>query len=115
MRNVQLQLSWIVAMLFLTPVTCCIAAEADQVFQQLFGDRLKQVQGTRSTTDDAAFAKELLDSAAMALDQKELLGVICEQSYQLGMTDPQGFATAIASMRLLSKHIPDRSDSVDPL
>lgn len=76
--------------------------DARQVFDTVFGARMKQVQSTIDPADDVALAGKLLDSARSATDV-ELLSIMCESAYDLGSKHIDGYESAIAAMGLLAK------------
>ena len=86
--------------------TCsAFASEAQQVFDSLYGPRIKAVKASVDRADDHALAKELLTSAGSSMDTPALLVLFCEASYDLSSKHADGFATAAQAMTLLSENV----------
>jgi type 1 glutamine amidotransferase len=84
------------------------ADEAQDAFNQVYGDDLKRVLATASTADDIALAKQLIDAAKKAEKQPEFLALLCEKAYDLAAKDASGLATAAAAMDLLAEKGPGK-------
>jgi hypothetical protein len=84
------------------------ADEAQDAFNQVYGDDLKRVLATASTADDIALAKQLIDAAKKAGKQPEFLALLCEKAYDLAAKDASGLATAAAAMDLLAEKVPEK-------
>lgn len=80
------------------------AEDAQQTFDAIYGDRIKEVTATRERDDDVALAGDLLTVAKSSANQPELLAVICEASYDLGRRHPSGYRTGVDAMALLTEH-----------
>lgn len=81
-------------------------ADAEAVFDRLFGERVKGVARTISRADDIELAKSILDAAKKSRDQTELVAVFCDQAYALCHRFPGGYMTACDAMRLSMKSAP---------
>ena len=77
--------------------------DAKQVFESLYGPRLKTVKASVDRADDHALAKELLATAGSSTDTPALLALMCEVSYDLSSKHADGFATAAQAMTLLAE------------
>jgi hypothetical protein len=97
-----------VAALLLALVPLVSADEAEDAFNQLYGDDLKRVLATPAPADDIALAKQLLDAAQKAEKQPALLALLCEKAYDLAAKDASGYATATAAMGLLGEKVPGK-------
>ncbi|MBE3098904.1 MAG: ThuA domain-containing protein [Planctomycetes bacterium] len=96
-----------VAVLFALALAA-FADEAQDAFNQVYGDDLKRVVATASTADDIALAKQILDAAKKAEKQPEFLSLLCEKAYDLAAKDASGLATAAAAMDLLAEKVPEK-------
>lgn len=99
----------ILATLLIQAATPCLADDAPQAFESLFGDRVKKAQATRDRTDDLALAKQIVDIAKTTTEQHALLAAMTEQAYALAMPHPDGYGTAAEAMALLAKHVPAKA------
>lgn len=82
----------------------CLAEDTpDDVFQELYGDRIKKVKATRSFDDDIELAKEWL-AAAQGNDVPMPLKVIfCERAFESTKGIPNSQDIAIESMAILGE------------
>lgn len=100
------------AMLFAFAVVCILgsASRADedpsQVFNKLYQSRLQSATQSPSPYDDIELAKSMLDDARASTSVVGLLGLMCDQIYELSSHHPTGYDTAIEAMRLLAEHDP---------
>jgi formylglycine-generating enzyme required for sulfatase activity len=85
-----------------------LAGEAQDAFNQVYGDDLKRVLATPAAADDIALAKKLLDDAQKVEKQAEFLALLCEKAYELAAKDASGHATAAAAMELLAAEVPEK-------
>lgn len=110
-------LPFALCLLFLTVVFNRAAiADADAVFDRLFGDRVKGVARTISRADDIELGRSILDAANKSRDQTELVAVFCDQAFTLCHRFPDGYVTACDAMRLSMKAAPARrSDAREKL
>jgi hypothetical protein len=91
-----------------------LADEASQIFDSLYGARLKAVESTPASKDDVEFAATLLASAKQARDTPALLKLICEAVDKLGSRDRTGYGFVVEARRLQSDAIPaDRGTCLD--
>ena len=85
------------------------AARADQVddqFNQLFGDQMKLVQGTRITTDDVELAARMVDAAGKLKDTPKLRQRLLSEGYDLALRDPAGYPTASGAAAAMIDALP---------
>ncbi|MCX5684949.1 MAG: hypothetical protein NT049_14885, partial [Planctomycetota bacterium] len=99
--------------IFVVVIIACVLAprfayadEAADAFNQVFGEEYKRATASPATADDVALAKQMLDAAKAADKQPPLLALLCEKTYELGIKDPSGHATALAAMELLAEKVP---------
>jgi len=88
------------------------AAEADkaaEVFESLYGAKVKAVKATRGAGDDIELAARLLAAAKEATKQPGFLAVLCEKVADLAGDHPTGYATAVEAMDFLAAQVPDRA------
>ena len=84
------------------------ADEAQDAFNQVYGDDLERVMATPAAADDIALAKQLIDAAKKAEKQPEFFALLCEKAYDLAAKDASGHATAAAAMELLAAEVPEK-------
>ena len=92
-------------MVILSFASSALASEAQQVFDSLYGPRIKAVKASVDRADDHALAKELLTAAGNSTDTPALLALLCEASYDLSSRHADGFATAAQAMTLLAESV----------
>ncbi len=92
-------------MLLLSSSSSALADDAKQIFDSLYGQRIKAVKATADRADDHALARELLAAAGSSTDTPALLALMCEASYDLGSRHPDGFTTAAQAMTLLAESV----------
>ncbi|MEX2212474.1 MAG: hypothetical protein WD768_00005, partial [Phycisphaeraceae bacterium] len=103
-----------VVVLILTTIAAPRALQADdaqQVFDAVYGPRVKQVSGTTDRGDDVALAASLLAAARTSTDTPALLALMCEAAYDLGQRHADGYTTAADAMTLLAQTVPDQRDA----
>lgn len=83
------------------------AGDAKAAFQSLYGAKLRDVNGTLDKSDDLALAQQMLEAAKVAAGTPELVTLLCDSAFQLGLRDRGGYATALAAMELLITQRPD--------
>ena len=98
----------LVSLLLVARATSALADEAEDAFNQLYGDDLKRVLATPAPADDIALAKQLLDAAQKAEKQPALLALLCEKAYDLAAKDASGYPTATAAMDLVAGKVPEK-------
>ncbi len=95
--------------LALSFLLCTAGAEdAQELFESIYGKKINEVSATASTKDDARLAGEILKLAQKQTDTPELLEIMCEHVYKLGMRNPEGYAPTVEAMELLAKSVLDR-------
>ena len=101
-----------VVSLFLGPVLAAESADARkarETFQALFGEDLRKVQASPTGSDDMALASRLVETAQGTTGQGAFVALLCEHAYRLSADQPEGFATAIRAMELLTERQPDQA------
>jgi len=84
-----------------------LAEDVEQIFQSIYGAKLKEVRSTPDTTDDVRLAKQLLQGAA-SVKNATLLAKMCDHAYALANRVPDELETAVAAMELLATGQPAR-------
>ena len=97
----------IVPFIILT-LTTSVFADAKSDYEMLFGDEAKKVSATKSTADDAAFAKKLLDAAKAMADVRKTRHFLYEKVVQFGSKDVAGAPHALSALRILMRAQPDQ-------
>jgi len=92
-------------MLLLAPA---VLADAQSDYASIFGAEARRVVATRTTADDAAFARKLLDSAASVSESPALQLYLYEKAYDFGAKGPEGTPVALEALGLLAQRLPDR-------
>ena len=88
--------------------------KAKQLYDFRYADQRKQVDATSGKTDDVALAKQHLKDTEKYASTPELVKVILEQAYELGVRDVTGYVTAAQSIDLLIAKFPnERASYVD--
>jgi len=82
------------------------AEKAAEAFESLYGADVRRVKATRDHKDDVEFAGRFLDAARQAESQAEFMALLCEKACDLAGAFPEGAATAVAAMELLSAKAP---------
>jgi len=103
-RQTCLAIAWLLCL----AAAPTLASEAEDAFNQLYGDEMKRVAATPTAADDIALAKQLLENAKQIGKQPELLAVIYEKAYELASKDASGYPTTTAALALLAEKVPER-------
>ncbi len=85
-----------------------LLADAKSDYEMLFGDEAKKVLATKSTADDAAFAKKLLTAAKNIADAPKTQVFIYEKVVEFGSKDVGAAQQALEAIKLLIKGQPDQ-------
>lgn len=85
--------------------------EVRQVFDSLYGPRIKQAITSIDKADDIALAGSLLEAAQSSSDTPALVALLCDASHSLAHRHAEGYATAAQAMELLAKLVPDQRDA----
>ncbi len=85
-----------------------LLADAKSDYEMLFGEEAKKVLATKSTADDAAFAKRLLDAAKAMTDAPKTQVFIYEKVVQFGGKDATGATHALEAIDILIEAQPDQ-------
>ena len=97
----------VVVVLFVVVCPALAAAEdAEQAFQAQFGAEYKRAKSTPAALDDVALAAKLLAAAKAEGVAPDLLPLLCERAYELGIKHPTGYGTAAEAMELLADRVP---------
>lgn len=89
------------------------ADEADDVFEKLYGLRVRSAKSSRDKADDKALAEELITAARASTSAPKLMTLMCQAAYDLASTHPSGYATAVRAMRMLAAHVPEQRAAAD--
>ncbi|MBI1368211.1 MAG: hypothetical protein GC162_06105 [Planctomycetes bacterium] len=87
------------------------AARADEtadLFNQVYGPKLKAAQATPQRDDDLALARDLLTAAAREKPGSPMIPVLCQNAYDLTKSMPEGYDTAVDAMSMLADAAPDK-------
>ncbi len=107
-RHFLLPLFAFLAVASIVPARGDDAASAKQVFDSLYGPKLKQVAGTIDRADDLTLAKDMLGVAKTSTSTPALLALLCESAHDLGMKHADGYATAAEAMSLLADTVAEK-------
>ncbi len=99
----------ILAVLVGTPALYGADAQTQKAFDALYGDALREVNGTISKTDDVALADRILEGAAAAQATPKLQELMCDEAYKLGIRSMDGYETAAKAMLMLAEVAPKRA------
>lgn len=92
------------------------ADEVDELFNQLFGAQLREVQTTRVASDDVELAGRMVDAADKLKETPLLRQRLLTEGYDLAMKDPTGYPTAITAANAMMMAVPaERSQWEDKL
>jgi len=90
------------------------ADKGKQLYHLRYGDQRKKVDATAGKADDVALAREHLKDVEKYSDTPELVKVVLEQAFELGMRDVTGYPTAAGAIEMLIAKFPDeKADYVD--
>lgn len=93
-------------------VSAVLADDAEKVFNDLFGDRIKQVTASVSRSDDIDLAKQILADVEKT-KVESLIVLFCDNAYELAMRHPDGYAIAVDAMRTLAAKVPTQVEHAD--
>ncbi len=85
-----------------------VLADAKSDYEMLFGKEAKQVSATKSTADDAVFAKKLLDAAKARTDAPKTQLFLYEKVVEFGRRDATGAPHALEAIELLIRSQPSQ-------
>ncbi len=97
-----------------TVLACSSFAWADpvkDVFDSIYGPRIKAVAGTGDKADDLALAKDMLEAARTSLETPALVALLCDASHALTFRLSEGQAVAAEAMTLLADAVPSQRDA----
>jgi len=86
----------------------CLAEEAADTFNLLYGNDLKRVAATRETDDDLALAQQLLNAAKTPKAEPAMIALLADKVYELAAKDSKGAALAIEAMELAAAKVPGK-------
>lgn len=95
--------------LFLT--VDALADDAKEVFDSLYGAKIRQVSATIDRADDIALAKDMLAVAKDSGGTPALQALLCEAVYDLGAKHADGYAAAVEAMQLLAETQPKQREA----
>jgi len=78
-----------------------------QLYDLRYADQRKQVEATSGKADDVALAKQHLEEIEKYASDPDLVKVLLEQAYELGVQDATGYATAAHAVEQLIAKFPD--------
>lgn len=84
-----------------------VLADAKNDYQMIFGAEAKKVAGTKTKTDDAAFAAKLIKAATDMPDSPTLQVELYRKACQFGETGAAGYGVALEALELLEKAVPE--------
>lgn len=87
------------------------ADDAKQLFDSLYGPKIRDVRKTLSRDDDVALAKEMVDLARKNTSQISLVTLLCDAASDLGKRQPSGYAAAVEAMELLIEYVPAQREA----
>ncbi len=99
--------SAVVAMLVLSCCAGARAADAQQVFDDLFGKEAKEAVTPKAAAD---FAAKLLRTAKELKDDPQFTTLLLVKAHEFGVKDPQGYPTAVESLKLLMDAVPAKRE-----
>ncbi|MDP6545954.1 MAG: C-type lectin domain-containing protein [Phycisphaerae bacterium] len=82
--------------------------DAKSDYAELFGKKAARVLSSRTKTDDIAFARELLESAAAVSESPTLQVFLYEKVLSFAGTSVEGLPIALGVMDILEEKFPDR-------
>ncbi len=88
-------------------------AEAQKVFDDLFGAEMKRALATFTKKDDVALARSIYRASATARNQPYLMSVLSDAVYTLGVRHPDGYVVAIGAMKNLRRAVAARVDEAN--
>ena len=109
MRRLAIAACWFVA--FAAGVGYALAADPQDVFEELYGAEYKRVLYTRDTADDVALAGKLFKAAEKSKDQPALLAVLCEKVWELASRDAAALPTLMKAAQLLEATAPKEMEA----
>jgi hypothetical protein len=99
------------------PVKDAAAAEAEakKFYEELFVKEEKRVVATYDKKDDAAFGRQLLETAKTIRDQPTFQALLCEKAIELGAKHPEGYATVEEAAAFLIEKAPMKAAAQERL
>lgn len=85
-----------------------LAADAQQAFDNMFGDEIKKA--ATSPQASGAFANKLLSKAKELTDDPQFRVLLLIRASEYGAKDPSGMGAAAEALKLLIEALPDRKD-----
>lgn len=91
-------------------------AEARKLFDSLYGNELRAAKATAGFDDDLALAKNLLSAVGELKEHPKLVGLICDEAYELTAGRPEGYEMAVLAAETLQTQVESRQiDALDML
>lgn len=81
-------------------------ASPEEVFVQLYGDKVRQLNGNHGKAE-VEFAKRLLSDARDVSGDRAFQALLCNKAYDYASPNPEGLATAADAMGLLATISPE--------
>ncbi|MDH3585421.1 MAG: hypothetical protein OER86_14555, partial [Phycisphaerae bacterium] len=101
-------LAALVLVVLLLGSSASAADEAGELFNSIYGARLRQVRATVSAADDLVLAEELLAAARTSQDAPAILVILCDNAYALARKGRDGLGTAIEAAEFLGARVPEK-------
>jgi len=90
-------------------------AATQAMFDELFGNMVREVQITRQTDDDVALAQRMVNAADNLKDSKALRVLIYERAFDLASGSDDGFDLALQAVGKAVRLAPDRRSEFDDM
>ncbi len=97
----------------LAPVRAEPDAEAERVFDDLFGEPMRQAQVTREDADDVALAEQMVGAADALKDNDALRVLLYTKAFGLATQSDAGFESAMRAIGQAAELAPERRDEFD--
>lgn len=100
----------------LTIISCCINSQqlhADQtteIYNQLFGQKVKDAQASRDFDDNLEVANELIQTTSTLEKQPDFASLLLQKAYELTRIRPDGYSTAANALELQIQFNPQNTE-----
>jgi hypothetical protein len=87
-------------------------AESDPAkdFDEMYGEELKRVLGTREVQDDVDLAVQLLEAAKAPNAPPPMIALLCEKANELAMGAARDYEVAVQSLEVLAELLPAKKE-----
>ncbi|MBI1375095.1 MAG: hypothetical protein GC159_20440 [Phycisphaera sp.] len=86
-------------------------ATPESLFEELFGDKAREVAKSPATDDDLLFARGLIEAARTAKSNADLAVLLADKAYEAAMRAPEGFAVALQAVNWVIDNHPEQAES----